>query len=456
MNIGELFIKLGIKTEGLAQISVVKEKVTKSITQAGVAVSRFKTAFEKLKDTYTKVSDKVKGFSQKLQDSKGTLGDWVSNIKVAQVQLVAFGASIVAVTKKASDYAAQLVRFNSVTGMSSQYLQSLSQDAAASGIEFGEVEESLKGLQSRMLDVQMGQGDISPFARLGIDPRSDPSAVIEQLKTKLNTMGPQMGSKFARDLGLSDSFIAFLKEAKSLPPADKSLLLSDKEIQNLKEFNIYFNRIFDNVKRILQRFGAQMMPLAKAIVFAVERIGLVIKDVGTAFDWIANRVQGFQGILTTVVVALAALFAPLTFGIAGVVLVLDDFFAFMRGDKSVIGGYVELFKNWDLVLKGLIITVKELWDSFNVKDAVKATIDTVKSMISSVGSAFGLGDTEVGQSAKTKAAAAGATNNASTQNNNVEINVNGAGKPESVATEVAKKLKGTMSNTMFQQPVGGI
>lgn len=345
MEIGQIFIRLGVKPENLEAVS--KFKV--DMTQTAIATKA--------------AGDQTAQAGQSISTLKGRFSDLISPINAARLQILAFHSAVLAATKSASNQAAELLRFQANTGLSAQRLQEWQSKAAAAGVDSGELVGAIKSIQSAQVDMMRGQ--VAPAWRLlGIDPRQDPFAVLEQVRSKLAQMPAAMGTKLAQDLGMSWDLVASLRELHTLPPAPKELLLTDREISRLKGFNVAFNSTWNNIKLGAQKFGAVMQPIAEGVLFVMNRLLMMMQDITNGFQRIMIFLEPWKNWIVGLATLLMLSFAPFTTMLVGLLLVLEDFATYMRGGKSVTGAFI----NW----------VDKLGERFTW---VKSIVDTLRESI---------------------------------------------------------------------------
>jgi len=284
------------------------------------------------------------------------------------------------------------------------------------------------------------------------------------LQTKLKTFPTALGAKLAGDIGLSENMINFLKETKDLGGVDTSLLLTDKDIARLKDFNILFNRIWDNAKRTMQHFGIIAQPIAEFVLKTFDRMSRAIMDGVRTVQWLADRFKTIGPILGAVAVAVAAYFFPITASLIAMALVLEDIASFARGDDSVIGSLIARYKDFHNVLMDITIALASIADIVTLGKFTEQIGDwvggkEVRYLIDKAQTAKEKKDQEPKlpafnlepDSPLGRAIPAGLT-----QTNNVNITVSGTGNPEEVANRLDRKIKDvkdTASKTLFQLPL---
>jgi hypothetical protein len=299
--------------------------------------------------------------TQKLERSKKTLAQSVrqctKDLAKFRMHVIFTTTALTGLSIYASKTAAELRRFEMNTGLSAQKLQEWQQQAALSGVSADEMADSLTGLQKAVTEIKLGAGNISPFAMLGVDPHSDPFAILTQLQTKLKSFNPALGTTLATQMGLSDNVIAFLREMQGIEPSDKGLILTKDEISRLKEFNIYFNRIWDNIKRTAQKVGGLLSPIAHEVLWVADRFRKAFMTVAEFIMGLVPKLGPFKIAIISVGIALAAAMFPATAAIAGVLLALEDLATFSRGGNSAIGAVIGWFQDWRRILQDVILAL---------------------------------------------------------------------------------------------------
>lgn len=406
MNVGEIFLKLGVRPENMAALTTFTSRVKGTVEQTRA-----------MSGASTKARISLGGLNQEFQKLVGP---------TAAIKTYILGAvsSLTYMTKKVSDVAFDLAKFSNLTGLSSVKLEEWQQRAAVAGVSADELASSVEALQRQATEIRLGRGNIAPWALLGIDPRQDPFAVLSQLQNKLKSFSPALGKTLAEDVGLTSGVINFLKEAKNLPQSDRSLLLSEKEIQRLKEYNLLFNQIWDNAKRAVQKFAVTLLPITREILVDLGRLTRALVDMVKGLEWLAQRFQGFGKVAAVVLTGLAAYIFPLTAAITGLILLMEDIATYMRGGKSMTGEILKYFGP-DKDEKGN--TTKGVFEKAGTR---------VWEGIKSFGSGLGNMWDEAKKSFN--------------QTNNINIQIDGSKDPKQTGTEVKKALDNQTSAVYYQ------
>jgi len=358
-------------------------------------------------------------------------------------------------------------------------------------VEADEVANSLRELQSKSMDIQLGRGDAGAFQLAGVSWFADAETQLNQIEQMLKTRPAAMGTKLAMDMGLSEEMITFLRLRASIKPADQGLILSPEEIGELKEFSIEFKATWAAFQRALTKLGAMILPITKPFMEFARRLARIGTEIIGWMTAIESRKTIILSIIGVIGTALAAAFFPATVTILGIVaalgavlLVIDDIATFLRGGDSVTGrvwstlsknftteievikGAWKVFVDWiigtgKMIGEGLFSSFKLIYDLFtnpekvleDAKLTVKGVGESVMEKGADLGSAikgfFGFNEPAMVPAVAPTPAMAGAI---STMNQNVQINVNGAGDPRIVGEEVSRRLRQETSNAVYQMP----
>lgn len=440
MSLGELFVKMGFKVDNLDALKQFDEYIKKTAQHSGES----DTKHQKWKFT-------LMGLQQKLKDTVGTMNAY-------RMEMVASAAAVVALVNKTSNYAMELSKFSTLTGMSTQKLQEWQLAAAQSGIAGDEVAKTIQNLQRVRTEMELGQGDPGPWKLLGLDPRQDPFALLDQLKGRLNAMPTALGTKVASDIGLSDEMIMFLKTAKEGAGADKTLIMSEKEIKRLKEFHMLFNRIWEMAKRTMDKFAIALSPVATSIVNVFERFlrgARTFIDVATdLWDSLGPMQAAFIAFGAAVVIALF----PMEALIFGALVAMEDFATFLRGGDSYFGSFIdwmtELINRFD-VLKTAVTWINEAFD-WGVNKIAAATVDTRGGTPSNTDQASAIARVKKQKATLDTAAGIGIgqpVQNTSNATFNNQIIIDGSKSSQQQASDLNKHLQNQMNNGFFQLPM---
>lgn len=337
MNIGELIFALGFKSVGGNVAKNFEKQVSSIASTEGEANS---VRQEGIKTTST------------MMVKIGQLGQILSSVKF---QITAVTSALVYFVKSASDAAVEVDKVQALTGLSAGTIQRLGAMAAQTGMNIGDLTGAIQHFQRESVNIQLGRGgNIGAYQFLGIDPHEDPLKILDQMSKKLKTMPTALGTTMARDLGLSDDLIYFLKNVDNLAPVSDEVILSDKEIKRLKQFNFYFNKIFDQSKRVLQQFAVALAPVAEGVLFFFEKLGNMFSGVSQKLAKFSTSVRPYLLPLIVMGAALFAAFMPVTAAFIAIAAVLEDLWSFVNGEDSLFGRMFNWLTDINARLKDLI------------------------------------------------------------------------------------------------------
>ena len=292
----------------------------------------------------------------------------------------------------------------------------------------------------------------------------------------LATRPAAMGTKLAMDMGLSEDMVTFLRLRSTLQPADEGLILSPTEIDELKSFSIDFKATLAAFQNALKKLGAMVLPITRPLMDFARRLLRIGTDIIGWMTAVEARRNVILGMIAAIGAALAIAFFPATLTILGIVaaigavlLAIEDVASFMRGDDSLTGRAWEGLKS---SFRLAVDYVKDAWKGMLewIGEKTSAILEIVfapikklqelKEMLSGGAQAtFGnIWDSVKGfftpdqpalspTSGMIQSGSAGAMLNQS-----VNIQVNGAGNPASVAEEIQRRLRQETSNAVYQMP----
>jgi hypothetical protein len=486
MKLGELFVKLKLAPDG----------------KNPEAINKFRTGLIGLKD-------KAEDFRKQAQlIAKEKLGEFFKNSEFASLGLVgrfvdligkanavrlavlAVVGAMVKLTTSAANAAEHLFKFSLNSGMSTTALQRWQMQAEQTGVAAEEVADSLRSLQQRSMDIQMGRGDAGAFQLAGVSWFADAETQLAQIEGMLKSRPAALGTKLAMDMGLSEDMVTFLRLRSTLQPADEGLILSPTEIDELKNFSIDFRSTLAAFQNALKKLGAMILPITRPLMDFARRLLRIGTDIIGWMTAIEARRNVILSMIAAIGAALAIAFFPATITILGIVaaigavlLAIEDVASFLRGDDSLTG------RGWESLKKGFRLAVdyvKDVWKGMLewISEKTSAILDVLfapikklqelKDMLSGGAQSAidsGKGTIESGKqrfeniwdsvkgffvpqepalaptSGMIQSGSVGAMLNQS-----VNIQVNGAGNPASVAEEVSRKLRQETSNAVYQMP----
>lgn len=396
----------------------------------------------------------------------------IKNIKVGMVAAAA-GATVLAgklknITEEAFETARALQQMNAETGVNTDELQRWQAVADQTNNAAQSVTSSIKAIVANQEKIKLGQGDISGFQLLGIDPQQDPFKILEELRTKTRGLSEGMKKNILAQVGVSSDLIQALnlsnEEFEKM--ASRAYIIPQSAIKNI-----------DNARKSFRQFG-QMLNYAKTMLVAkispalntamkwIQKFGKAVFSVSRMIDELVRNTIGWDKVLVGVIALVTILNAkllasPIGLFIAGIVLliaILEDLYAFSKGKRSLFG---------ELLEGDIVDRITEKWKVFgevlrNVVDAMKFLlghqdkIDTSKKGIfEKIPGYDKLVDLVSGAYVGIKPGPRmnqGTTRN-TTNNYKINQNITANGDPQQNADMIDKKIQDTINSANSQ--IGG-
>lgn len=483
MKLGELFFSLGFQSSGTSEIAGFEN----AISSASDAVDVMQQSFNELLLMIEKIAvkmgavttEEMEQFRSSKNLTKGTkelvvaekehtkqiekqpglirtlhgkLSSFVGELNAVRIETMAAATAFTYFTKSASEMAVQIDKIAALTGLSTGSLQKIGDMAAQTGASLDDVAGAVRHFQEESVNISLGRGgNIGAWQMMGLSPHEDPMAILDKLSKKLKTMPTTLGTTMAKDLGLSDDLIYFLKNADNLAPPSEETILTDKEIKRLKDFNFYFNRVWEQSKRILSKLAAVLSPIASQLLYAGDRIGRMFGFIISKIEPFFDTIQRFVPLLTVAFAMLAAKLWPVTTAILGFLLVVEDIYTFFQGGDSVLGRWVNMFKEaatWVEAIKVGIAAVADALTGGLFTEGIGKAIFEPGKFISDL---FGGDKSKPPEGAAVGSASAGGASVV----NNVQMQIDGSKDPKATAEEVQKKIHAMTGDSFYQQPLGG-
>ena len=304
----------------------------------------------------------------------------------------AFMLKIRDLTSESLSAAAAFQQFESETGASAQELQKWQHIADATNNSAQAVTDSIKAITTNQEKIKLGQGDISGYQLLGIDPTQDPFEILEELKTKTKDLDQGMKKNVLGQLGVSSDLIQVLElsnkefdkmasRAFIIPPTAintmaktrGSLTTLGNAVKYLKamittELSPSIEKIVEKTLKWIRANEKRFIGVIKSVFNWITRFIGAIINASSMIDKIVRATVGWKAAIIGVAIAFgilnkALLFSPIGLIIAGIVLlvaVLDNLYVYSQGGKSLFGQFVESSKP----LQKMVETLSKLGESF--------------------------------------------------------------------------------------------
>lgn len=251
--------------------------------------------------------------------------------------------------------AVQLENFRLQTDLSIQTLQRWQYVANQNNVSNQSLSQSILGIQQAQANLMMGQGNIRPWAILKIDPRQDPFVIIQQLKQKIKGLPSGIAMGLITQLGLTPDMINILKSSNlEFDKLNQKFMLTNKEQNKLLDLNKIWKDLGFSIKGTMSKLVAvNYKPLLDFFV-AIKRGLVLLFEMTMKFSILIQNSHKLQTALLGIGAVLGALslfnpFMRWTTIIGALILILEDFYIYTKGGKSVIGDFLNSFKEMDIV-----------------------------------------------------------------------------------------------------------
>lgn len=313
-------------------------------------------------------------------------------VKGVVLSMVGVSAAIYKVMDDSMKAAVAFKQFEAETGASSEELQKWQAVAGQTNVSTEALSEAVKNLADNRQKIKLGQGNISGFQLLGINPDQDPFALLEELKKKTEGLAPAMKKTVLSQMGISAQLIQVLELTNSEFAEMKSnaFVIPKSAINDLAKANAAINtagKAVDRIRSLIaQRLAPEIVKITKLFVnWIKENKEGIVKGFKTAFDMIVkfigavmnvaniigdvvSKTIGWKNALGVLVGAFlffnrALLLSPIGMILAGLtmlILLIDDFQHYQKGDKrSIFGDLAKLSP----VLKSMFGGISDIFEA---------------------------------------------------------------------------------------------
>jgi len=280
----------------------------------------------------------------------------VNGIKTALVGAVAGSLSFAGAIKGINDAmqnAMQLKNFAAQTGASTTELQkwrAVADQVSGSG---SAVAESIKAIVANQNKIKLGQGNISGYQLLGINPNQDPFEVLKQLREKTANLSAGMRRNIMGQFGVSSELTATLELTNKQfdQMAKRAWAISPSMINGMNKARASMEQVKNAVTYFTAELATKLAPVIERVSqFVIKLVDFFVKGVEN-IDKLIQGTIGWRAALTALVAVLAVmnaefLLSPIGLFTAAIILLmglLQDIGDYNSGKKSFIGYIMERF-----------------------------------------------------------------------------------------------------------------
>ena len=162
-------------------------------------------------------------------------------VKIGMIAATAAAAGVsLAIRKITADAMAGAVAFKQFeveTGASAQELQKWQSVAEQTNQAAESVTSAIKAIVANQNKIKLGQGNISGFQLLGIDPRQDPFKILEELRIKTKGLSDGMKKNILAQMGVGVGLLQTLELPREQfdAMASRAFIISPGAIETLNK-----------------------------------------------------------------------------------------------------------------------------------------------------------------------------------------------------------------------------
>ena len=298
-------------------------------------------------------------------------------------------AGAVKAVNEAMGNATELKRFGDQTGANVEEMQrwrAVADQVSGSGAA---VASSIDAIVSNQAKIKLGTGNIQGYQLLGIDPRSDPFKVLEQIKAKTANLGAADRRNITGMFGVNADLISTLKltNAQFDAMASRAYVISPSMIEGMNKARGGLEALKNEVNYYVAEMATKLAPTIEKVTGFIEKFVRFIANGVMNIDKLIRSTIGLKAAIIAVAAVLAVMNAgfltsPLglfTIAILALMAVLDDLAAYNSGRGSLFGVLMLKMPALGKVLKDtfgflgdLLKAIKDIW-SGNYADIDKLT-----------------------------------------------------------------------------------
>lgn len=334
----------------------------------------------------------VKADTGKVKQFQGAMNSAKQVIVTTTGDIVKFVLEVRKMTQELFDSAAAFKQFEAETGASAVELQKWQAVAEQTNNSAESVSTAIKSIVSNQEKIRLGQGNISGYQLLGIDPRQDPFKILEELREKTTGLSQGMKKTILGQMGIGSELIQVLDltNDRFRELSENAFIIPQRSIDAMDKARASMAGVSRAVKFLKSLIAAELSPgiqeMNEQIVEWIKnnKEG-IIRTVKTAFEWIkkfteavfnAGRMintvventigweNAIKGLLAILAILNAGIIAsPIGLLIAGLLLligVLDDLYVYSKGGKSLFGVLMDKFPNFEKKFKSFAETMENV------------------------------------------------------------------------------------------------
>jgi hypothetical protein len=229
------------------------------------------------------------------------LGEISSMSLEAKAGLLAVFYGLERLTQASNGMGTNLRNFNALTGLSAKSLQQWQYAARQAGISGEEMTGSIKGVQNAMTNMALGKGapeglGIIAQAVGGLDPSKlqDTFYMLSKLQEAARKLPAAVGNVVLKSVGLNEGTISAMRRGAFNAEAFRNApTYSEREIQQLDKANIAWSNLSNKIQMAVGRWNAEHGP---KLVDDISKLTDNILKLVDAFTKLADKLKLFEGL----------------------------------------------------------------------------------------------------------------------------------------------------------------
>lgn len=286
----------------------------------------------------------------------GKLDEFEKKLKDIKREMFVFGAAAIAAVYALDRFidssvrgAVALANFALVTGESATKLQQTQYAYGLSNIALtaDETTSSIKGLKEAMTQIRLGGGNAAPFGFFGLDIQGkDAFQVLKELQAKKDKYEPAIFIQMAKQMGLSENFVAAMQTVTQADfDAAEKLVRPKHVLDALSRVGKEIKLLKENASLFKDDLVAKLEPVWDGLIKGFYEFGRIV---GNIVEGITVLIKKFDGLsdstkmwLEIIAVGTAVALAPLKAQMVALLLILEDIAVYAQGGQSLIGRAID-------------------------------------------------------------------------------------------------------------------
>lgn len=251
--------------------------------------------------------------------------------------------------------------FQRQTGMSMRSAMGISSAMAGLDVTMSseDIMQNMQNLQSSLVGIQFGMGNIAPYQIAGINPWGLNAAnMIDVLRKQLKQFAPEYRTFLLQQMGLDPRLGALIdlsdKEYANMK-AEQSLLYIDPQVRkDIQKIGIEMNKMFLTMKKmkdlLVYLAGKFISPLTTFLRLALNTVNIILEGIAK-----------LPALLKTIEVIVIGIMTWITRGLIWLIPILEDLAIWASGGKSLFGA---IFDDPEKAFGAIWEHLKDVLDDF--------------------------------------------------------------------------------------------